>query len=123
MQIPPPCSPPPSPDSSDLSSLLILPFSIPPHSSSIAAIHEAVSSKPPILHAGEYTPAIICEFKLAFAHYCTIKEIAEEKQTKTLIRCFHDHRITNIISDLEECKTLLVGTVSKFMKQICSIDL
>ncbi|KAJ7351973.1 hypothetical protein DFH08DRAFT_646322, partial [Mycena albidolilacea] len=90
---------------------------------SMTATLEAMSSKPPVLHTGECTPAIVCEFKLAFTNYCTIKDIADEKQTKTLIGCFRNHRITNVLSDPEERKALLEGTVPEFMKQIRSIVL
>jgi hypothetical protein len=89
----------------------------------MAATLEAMSSKPPILHAGECTPAIVCEFELAFMNYYMIKDIADDKQTKTLIGCFRDHRVTDILADPEECKTLLKGTVPDFMKQIRSIVL
>ncbi|KAJ7368524.1 hypothetical protein DFH08DRAFT_654777, partial [Mycena albidolilacea] len=84
---------------------------------------EAASSKPPILHAGECTPAIVREFELAFTNYCTIKDIADNKQTRTLIGCFRDHRVTNVLADPKECKMLLGGTVPDFMKQIRSIVL
>jgi hypothetical protein len=82
----------------------------------MAATLEAVLSKPPILHAGECTPVIVREFELAFTNYCTIKDIADDKQTKTLIGCFHDHRVTSVLADPEECKMLLEGTVPDFMK-------
>jgi hypothetical protein len=68
-------------------------------------------------------PAIVREFELAFTNYCTIKDIADDKQTKTLIGCFCDHRITDVLADPEEHKTLLEDTVPDFMKQIRSIVL
>lgn len=89
----------------------------------MAAMLEAVSSKPPVLHAEECTPAIVCEFELAFTNYCTIKDIADEKQTKTLIGCFCNHHVTDVLSDPKERKVLLEGTVPEFMKQIRSIVL
>jgi hypothetical protein len=89
----------------------------------MAATLEAVSSKPPILHAGECMPVIVHEFELAFTNYCTIKDIADDKQTKTLIGCFRDHRVTDVLANPKERKTLLEGTIPNFMKQIRSIVL
>ncbi|KAJ6572318.1 hypothetical protein B0H19DRAFT_1065273 [Mycena capillaripes] len=63
----------------------------------MAATLEALLAKPPILHAGECTPAIILDLELAFSNYVIIKKI---KQTKTLIGIIlqlgweDDHRIT-----------------------------
>ncbi|KAJ7367142.1 hypothetical protein DFH08DRAFT_797975 [Mycena albidolilacea] len=84
-------------------------------------VHQARRCKVHILM--QWWPVIVHEFELAFMNYCTIKDITDDKQTKTLIRCFCDHHVTDVLADPEERKTLLKGTVPNFMKQIRSIVL
>jgi len=89
----------------------------------MAAVLESHSSKAPILHAGECTPMIVRDFEIAFDNYCTAKDIADEKQTKSLSSCFRDHRITDILNDPATKRELIAGTVSEFMAAVRAVVL
>ncbi|KAJ7645391.1 hypothetical protein B0H17DRAFT_1216021 [Mycena rosella] len=120
-------SPPPSPPrraQSELSesSSSSSPPPTPPYSHSLpldmsAATLKTHSGKLPVLHSGDATPALLCEWEVAFGHYVNAKDV----QVKAAIGGFHDHRVTNLTSIPKEAERLKKGTFKEFMVEICSL--
>ncbi|KAJ7245527.1 hypothetical protein C8J57DRAFT_1524245 [Mycena rebaudengoi] len=94
---------------------------VPPYStaamSKIATV-EATAGKPPTLHEGDCTPAVIRSFELNFSNYCTLKAVDSADQTAVVVGCFRDHRITDWLSIEAERERVLSMDFPTFMKEL-----
>jgi hypothetical protein len=63
-----------------------------------ATVEQDSSSKPPTLHAGDISPAVMRSFEVACWGYFDYKEIAEDKRVRKILAGFKDERIIDWIS-------------------------
>jgi hypothetical protein len=71
---------------------------MPAGSKNVAYVDQDSSSKPPVLHAGDVTPAVMREFEEGCIGYFENKEIEEGKQVRKILAGFKDTRVRDWIS-------------------------
>ncbi|KAJ6447359.1 hypothetical protein C8R45DRAFT_790235, partial [Mycena sanguinolenta] len=81
---------------------------------------EAISGKPPIYHEGKCTQALLRQFEVAFANYCTLKAVTEDSAKMAVaVGCFRDHKITDWLEIEDERPCILKMSFKEFMTTLC----
>jgi hypothetical protein len=74
-------------------------------------------AKPPTLHAGDISPAVMRDFEEACVGYFETKEIEEEKQVRKILPGLHDSRIRDWITS--DCERICTLDFKDFMSKFC----
>ncbi|KAJ6531857.1 hypothetical protein B0H19DRAFT_1081799 [Mycena capillaripes] len=90
-----------------------------PRSMSKAAMVEVVSGKLLVLLKGKCSQAVLRQFEVAFANYCTVKAITTDKtQMAIAVGCFRDHKITDWLEIKANRKKVLAMSFKGFMAKL-----
>lgn len=63
-----------------------------------AFVEQDSTSRPPILHPGDITPAVMCDFENACLGYFETKEIPHDKQVRKVLASLRDSRIRDWVN-------------------------
>ncbi|KAJ7040844.1 hypothetical protein C8F04DRAFT_916394, partial [Mycena alexandri] len=84
---------------------------------------ESSATKPPVLHEGEITQAILRQFEIAFKNYVSYKSLDRAQQASILVGCFRDYRITDWLEIDDERDAALLMTSKEIMAKVRSLVL
>ncbi|KAF8151986.1 hypothetical protein K438DRAFT_1988102 [Mycena galopus ATCC 62051] len=122
----PPSPTPPAYSDSDSSSDSSFTFTPTPYRTTMpgtAAILESTATKPPVLHEGETTQAVLRQFEIAFKNYVSYKSLDRAAQATILVGCFRDYRITDWLEIDSERDAALLMTFKEIMAKVRSLIL
>jgi hypothetical protein len=85
------------------------------HPKNTVYVDQDSPAKPPVLHPGDITPAVMREFEDSCIGYFENKEIEADKQVRKILTCLRDSRIKDWISTDRD--RLLQLSFSEFMKE------
>ncbi|KAJ7176540.1 hypothetical protein C8R46DRAFT_889740, partial [Mycena filopes] len=84
---------------------------------------ESAATKPPVLHEGETTQAILRQFEIAFKNYVSYKSLDAAAQAAILVGCFRDYRITDWLEIDSERDAALLMTTKQIMAKVRTLVL